>query len=332
VSDVDSDGDGVANCLDECPNDPLKLAPGVCGCGVSDVDSDGDGVANCIDGCPNDPLKLAPGACGCGVSDLDSDGDGVANCIDGCPNDPLKVAPGACGCGVSDVDSDGDGVANCIDGCPNDPLKVAPGVCGCGVSDVDSDGDGVVNCLDNCAPIANPLQSDCDVDGVGDACEIGLGGEPDTNQNGVPDSCEFGALVSYCTSGTSSQGCVGAMGGVGVPSVSGDASFLLQATGVDGQRAGLIFYGVNGPANSPFASGLLCVKAPIQRSIALQSGGTSGACNGRLTLDWTAFQASFVGLVGAPFQAGDLVWSQAWWRDPQAPSGARAVIAPRRLL
>jgi hypothetical protein len=65
------------------------------------------------------------------------------------------------------------------------------------------------------------------------------------------------------------------------------------------------------------------VKAPIQRSIALQSGGTSGACNGRLTLDWTAFQASFVGLVGAPFQAGDLVWSQAWWRDPQAPSGAR---------
>ena len=323
VSDVDSDGDGAANCIDGCPNDPLKLSAGVCGCGVSDVDSDGDGTANCIDGCPNDPLKLAPGVCGCGVSDVDSDGDGVADCNDGCPTDPLKLSAGVCGCGVSDVDSDGDGVADCNDGCPNDPLKLAPGVCGCGVSDVDSDGDGVANCLDNCVPIANPAQSDCDLDGVGDACEIGLGGEPDTDQNGVPDSCQFGALVNYCTGGTSSQGCVGAMGGHGVPSVSSDRPFLLQASGVDGQRAGLIFYGVNGPANATFAFGLLCVKAPIQRSSALQSGGTAGVCNGRLTLDWTGFQAANVGLVGAPFQAGDLVWSQAWWRDPQSPSGAR---------
>jgi hypothetical protein len=29
-------------------------------------DSDGDGTNDCLDGCPNDPLKIAPGNCGCG--------------------------------------------------------------------------------------------------------------------------------------------------------------------------------------------------------------------------------------------------------------------------
>ncbi len=150
VPDTDSDGDGVANCNDGCPNNPLKIAPGQCGCAVPDTDSDGDGVANCNDGCPNDPLKIAPGACGCGVADTDTDGDGTPNCIDLCPADPAKIAPGVCGCGTADSDTDGDGVSDCIDGCPNDPLKTAPGICGCGVPDTDSDGDGCANCVDMC--------------------------------------------------------------------------------------------------------------------------------------------------------------------------------------
>ncbi|MFM7052004.1 MAG: lamin tail domain-containing protein, partial [Planctomycetota bacterium] len=125
-------GSHVSNCVDLCPNDPNKTAPGLCGCGVPDTDSDADGTPNCFDGCPNDPGKTDPGDCGCGVPDLDSDNDGVLNCVDGCPNDPFKSAPGVCGCGVPDTDSDGDGTKDCNDGCPNDPNKSAPGVCGCG--------------------------------------------------------------------------------------------------------------------------------------------------------------------------------------------------------
>jgi hypothetical protein len=212
VADTDSDADGVADCNDGCPNDPLKVAPGLCGCGVADTDSDADGVADCNDGCPNDPLKTAPGICGCGVADTDSDADGVADCNDGCPNDPLKTAPGICGCGVADTDSDNDGTPNCNDLCPNDPLKVAPGVCGCGVAETDTDFDGVPNCTDNCdntanpgqadadldgvgdacdncVAIANPTQGDCDNDNLGDACEIAAGA-PDCNLNGRPDSCD----------------------------------------------------------------------------------------------------------------------------------------------
>ena len=105
------------------------------------TDTDGDGVDDCDDGCPEDPFKSAPGDCGCGVEDLDSDNDGVADCNDGCPTDPNKTDPGTCGCGVSDEDSDGDGSPECIDNCPDDPNKSEPGNCGCGVPETDVFGD-----------------------------------------------------------------------------------------------------------------------------------------------------------------------------------------------
>jgi hypothetical protein len=66
VSPDDSDRDGVPDCLDACPYDPLKwISPGVCGCGTSDIDSDNDGDFDCIDQCPNDPNNIFPGQCGC---------------------------------------------------------------------------------------------------------------------------------------------------------------------------------------------------------------------------------------------------------------------------
>lgn len=53
--------------VDHCPDDPNKMKPEICGCGVSDVDSDGDLVADCEDECPEDPGKTLPGNCGCGM-------------------------------------------------------------------------------------------------------------------------------------------------------------------------------------------------------------------------------------------------------------------------
>lgn len=37
------------------------------------ADTDGDGTHDCYDGCPADPLKVAPGTCGCGVVDSAAD-------------------------------------------------------------------------------------------------------------------------------------------------------------------------------------------------------------------------------------------------------------------
>jgi hypothetical protein len=191
----DSDGDGTLDCVDGCPLDAGKIAPGQCGCGVSDVDGDGDGVSDCNDGCPADPNKLAPGQCGCGVSDTDSDGDGTADCNDACPADPAKIAPGQCGCGVADTDTDGDGTADCLDLCPTDPEKTAPGVCGCNVSDLDSDFDGVEDCIDACPSDPNKWLSagqcgcgvdDTDTDGDGTAdCIDGCPNDPSKIDPGV---------------------------------------------------------------------------------------------------------------------------------------------------
>ncbi|MCH2160428.1 MAG: hypothetical protein MK085_01000 [Phycisphaerales bacterium] len=70
------------NQVDNCPDDPFKTEPGICGCGVPDTDTDFDGTPDCNDGCPEDQFKTDPGICGCGESDADSDGDGIADCED----------------------------------------------------------------------------------------------------------------------------------------------------------------------------------------------------------------------------------------------------------
>jgi hypothetical protein len=135
-SDLDSDGDGTPDCQDECPDDPLKTAAGVCGCGFPDDDFDGDTVPYCIDLCTGEDDLL------------DSDADGVADCLDDCPDDPDKFSAGTCGCGVADTDTDGDGAYDCEEVCYQDPNKTDPGICGCGVEDLDSDGDGTPDCID----------------------------------------------------------------------------------------------------------------------------------------------------------------------------------------
>jgi hypothetical protein len=57
---------------------------------------------------------------------------------------------------------------------------------GLGLGHSDSDGDGWPDWQDNCPFTANPIQSDCDGDGIGDACALG----DDFNANQVPDVCE----------------------------------------------------------------------------------------------------------------------------------------------
>jgi hypothetical protein len=51
---------------DTCPMDPAKTAPGQCGCGALDTDFDGDMVADCNDDCPDNNDRTEPtGECGC---------------------------------------------------------------------------------------------------------------------------------------------------------------------------------------------------------------------------------------------------------------------------
>lgn len=89
------------------------------------VDSDGDGVADMADRCPNTPAGTPVDSRGC---ELDSDGDGVADSADQCPNTPAGAAVDANGC---ERDDDGDGVKNSADACPNTPAGANVDVRGC---------------------------------------------------------------------------------------------------------------------------------------------------------------------------------------------------------
>jgi len=178
VCQIDFDNDGTIDVCDGCPLDPLKLAPGACGCGALEVDTDADGTPNCIDGCPDDPGKTAPGACGCGKPDTDTDKDTVADCIDVCSN------------GDDRKDKDKDGVPDCVDECPDDSEQSVAGQCGCGVIEVDPDQDGVASCVDNCPMNINSDQADADEDGLGDLCD----GCPNDPEKSAPGVCGCGAV------------------------------------------------------------------------------------------------------------------------------------------
>jgi len=131
------------------------------------------------------------------------------------------------------------------------------------------------------------------------------------------------SVVAYCTSGTTTNGCAAAMSGTGTPSLAASSGFVLSAGSVEGQKTGLVFYGVNGPHAGVWAPGstsFLCVKSPVQRLPSQNSGGTANSCNGSLSLDWLAWIAAHPAALGQPFSAGQIVYAQSWFRDPPAPS------------
>jgi len=205
----DTDGDGVANCSDECPGTASGAPVDDKGCALTDQDGDGvydqndlcpdtptcarpvdakgcpgdddqDGVYNGCDACPNTAMGDPVDSTGC--STADSDGDGVKNDADACPNTPrCATTVDANGC---PLDSDNDGSPDGCDLCPNDPAKTQPGACGCGMPDIDANGDGVPDCftIDLC-----PNDPDKTQPGV---CGCGV---PDTDANGdgIPDCLSY---------------------------------------------------------------------------------------------------------------------------------------------
>jgi hypothetical protein len=127
--------------------------------------------------------------------------------------------------------------------------------------------------------------------------------------------------ASYCTAGTTTNGCLASLTSAGSASATAGSGFTLMATSVEGAKSGLIFYGISGQIASPWgtSSSYLCVKAPTQRTATQSSGGTNGACDGTLSIDWNQFIAANPTALGAPFAGGETVQAQAWFRDPPSP-------------
>jgi OmpA-OmpF porin, OOP family len=145
----DTDGDGVRDKDDVCPETPGKVE--LAGC----PDKDEDGVADKDDACPDIAGKVEFKGC------PDTDGDGIPDKEDACPNAPGKKELNGC------PDKDGDGIADKDDKCPD--LAGKKELNGC----PDRDGDGVVDPEDQCP----------DVKGLAK-----YAGCPDTDGDGIPDN------------------------------------------------------------------------------------------------------------------------------------------------
>lgn len=132
----DSDGDGVKDKKDECPDTPPGVQVDEKGC---PLDRDGDGVPDYKDDCPDAAGSANLNGC------PDKDGDGVADKDDECPDVAgLKKFNGC-------PDTDEDGVPDPKDNCPDTPKGCPVDANGC---PLDSDGDGVIDCEDKCPQVA----------------------------------------------------------------------------------------------------------------------------------------------------------------------------------
>lgn len=191
VGTTDTDGDGVADTIDNCVTTPNADQANGDGDNFGDVcdncpavanndqtDGDDDGYGQACDNCPGFPNPGQENADNddrgdaCDICPLvadagaDGDGDGLGDACDNCPflSNPNQL----------DVDGDGDG--DVCDNCPADANS----------DQADGDGDLFGDVCDNCPAVINGDQSDVDFDDFGDVCDI-CPTVPNPAQN--PDAC-----------------------------------------------------------------------------------------------------------------------------------------------
>ena len=164
----DTDGDGVTDGADNCPNNANADQANNDGDGLGDVcdaDDDNDTVADGADNCPTtanaDQANNDADAQG-DVCDADDDNDTLTDGADNCPAaanaDQANNDADAQG-DVCDADDDNDTVADTGDACPT--VAAATGD-GCPVvTDTDTDGDGIANASDRCPQAAGPGPDGC---------------------------------------------------------------------------------------------------------------------------------------------------------------------------
>ena len=133
----DSDGDGIYDKYDSCPE--VAGLKEFNGC----PDTDGDGIIDCEDACPTVAGLATLNGC------PDADYDGIADKDDMCPNAKGTKANNGC------PDTDGDGIVDKDDKCASTKGPKANGGCPW----PDTDGDGVLDKDDNCKNEVGPASN-----------------------------------------------------------------------------------------------------------------------------------------------------------------------------
>lgn len=122
----DSDGDGVADAYDLCPDSASAMVDAR---GCPEADNDRDGVTNRLDRCPRTPNNIPVNSRGCPA---DSDRDGVIDALDACRGTAWEAVVDERGC-PQVRDADGDGVSDDADRCADTPAGIRVDSSGCPV-------------------------------------------------------------------------------------------------------------------------------------------------------------------------------------------------------
>ena len=128
------------------------------------------------------------------------------------------------------------------------------------------------------------------------------------------------AATTYCVGKINSCGESPTVAARGTSSAtSWTEAFEVRVDGTRAGKTGLMIYSDAGRNNAPFSGGVLCVSTtPLKRSIPLtDSIGTTGQCDGSLSIDMNAFAAGQLG--GNPLSSlsvpGTQINCQFWGRD-----------------
>jgi len=272
MAEIDTDGDGVFDYMDNCPTvaNPDQL------------DTDGDGLGNVCDlpgsisgRVVNENTGLGIGGAWVAAQSVSSWGDTYTSSqgyytITGLENGNYTVLAYATGYASEYYDNTYDwnsatnvyvnpGIGTPVD-TPNINFALAS----------DTDNDGVPDSMDNCSAVYNPDQSDIDGDGIGDACDPDIDGDgilnesdncptvsnpdqADANGDGYGDAC----TVTYCvTNSAELQNALNTAQWNGV----NDVIQLVQGT-----------YGISANGNSHFYYG-----SSESYSVVIKGGYTAG--------------------------------------------------------
>jgi hypothetical protein len=156
---------------------------------------------------------------------------------------------------------------------------------------------------------------------------LGLGPDVGAQETGAAP-LSFGpaaysaAYAVYCTAGTSSNGCRALLAATGRPSATASAGFQLTASGVEGGKDGLFFYGASGRQGNAWGNGTSyqCVVPPVRRGGLIAGVGAAGTCTGAFAQDLNARWCPTCSHPSHNPGVGAVVQAQLWYRDPQSTS------------
>ncbi|WP_224365097.1 OmpA family protein [Hyalangium versicolor] len=164
----DSDGDGLVDFDDDCPDDPEDKDGFQDDDGCPDLDNDQDGIPDTLDKCPLVAEDKDGFQDDDGCPEPDNDQDGIPDTLDKCPLEAEDKDGFQDTDGCPDLDNDQDGIVDTADKCPMQPEDKDGFQDQDGCPDPDNDRDGVDDAHDQCPTEPETINGVDDADGCPD--------------------------------------------------------------------------------------------------------------------------------------------------------------------